>query len=159
MKIISINKTIILALSFLVSFAHAQTLEFPKSGFSITGLDSVPNKNVGAKVIQMFLPPQNGFAANVNVVIQPYTGTMKEYKKLSEAQFKQTGLTLLSIKQNDNSVSFEYTGVMQGILLKWYSIAHKKENIVYLITATSPKIDWEKNKKKLINSVNSFKLK
>lgn len=153
-----INKAILLATSLLVSFAHAETLEFPKAGFSIDSLDLSPTSGM-IQPIQMFLPANNGFAANVNVQVQAYSGTIQEYKELSEGQFKQMGLKLLSSKEEKNSISLEYMGAMQGLSLHWYAKAFKKGNHVYLITATDSHADWEKNKEKLISNVNSFKLK
>lgn len=154
-----IKKVILLVVvNLLASFAYAETLEFPKLGFSIDGLDSAPT---GAMVqpIQMFLPPMNGFAPNVNVQIQAYNGTIKQYRELSEGQFKQFNFTLLSIKETGNSLSLEYKGAMQGLNLHWYAKAFKKGNYVYLVTATGTQADWEINKEKLISSVNSFQLK
>lgn len=152
------NKAIIFATSLLVSFAHAETLEFPKAGFSIESLDHSPTLGM-VQPIQMFLPANNGFAANVNVQVQAYSGTIQEYKTLSEGQFKQMGLTVLSLIEQGDSISFEYMGIMQGLNLHWYAKAFKKGNHVYLVTATDTHASWEKNKEKLISNVNSFKLK
>ena len=153
-----IKKAVLFAASLFVSFAHAETLEFLKSGFSIDSLDSSPTQGM-IQPIQMFLHAINGFAPNVNVQVQAYEGTITEYKELSEGQFKQIGLTLLSLKEMDNSISLEYTGAMQGLNLHWYAKAFKKGNHIYLVTATGTQADWEINKEKLIANVNSFQLK
>ncbi len=58
-----INKTLLLATSFLVSNLHAETLNFPQAGFSIDTLDSSPTAGV-IQPIQMSLPANNGFSAN-----------------------------------------------------------------------------------------------
>jgi len=144
--------------SILVSSAYAEKLEFPKSGFSIDSLDPSPTSGV-IQPIQMFLPPVNGFAPNVNVQVQAYDGTIKQYRELSEGQFKQFDFTILSIKETDNSLSLEYTGSMQGLNLHWYAKVFKKGNHAYLVTATGTQADWEVNKEKLISNVNSFQLK
>jgi len=40
------------------------------------------------QALMMFLPVTDGFAANVNVQIQPYAGTIEDYTALSLQQFK-----------------------------------------------------------------------
>lgn len=152
-----INKTLLLATSFLVSNLHAETLNFPQAGFSIDTLDSSPTAGV-IQPIQMSLPANNGFSANVNVQVQAYPGTIQEYKELSEGQFKQMQLTMLSLKEDKNSISLEYKGTLQGFNLHWYAKAFKKGDHVYLVTATSSQSDWEHNKEKLMANVNSFRL-
>lgn len=117
-----IFKVILCATSFVFSFAHAETLEFTKSGFSIDSLDSSPTTGV-IQPLQMFLPANNGFAANVNIQIQAYSGTITQYKELSEGQFKQMGLSIISLEEKDNSITFEYKGTMQGFDLHWYAKA------------------------------------
>ncbi|HBY88152.1 MAG TPA: hypothetical protein DEO86_20040 [Colwellia sp.] len=145
-------------LNLLVSTAHAEKIEFPKLGFSIDSLDSSPSQGM-VQPIQMFLPAENGFSPNVNVQVQPYSGTIKQYRELSEGQFKQIGLKVLSIKEMNNSITLEYTGVMQGFNLHWYAKAFKKGNHIYLVTATSTKVGWEGDKEKLISNVDSFQIK
>lgn len=91
--------------SLLVSLAYAETLEFPQSGFSIDSLDPRPTQGM-IQPIQMFLPAINGFAPNVNVQVQAFAGTIKQYRELSEGQFKRLGLTLLSLEETDDSITF-----------------------------------------------------
>ena len=146
------------AVSILVSSAYAEKLEFSKSGFSIDNLDTSPTSGI-VYPVQMFLPPLNGFTPNVNVQIQAYNGTIKEYRELSEGQFKQFNFTILSIQETGNSLSLEYTGSMQGVSLHWYAKAFKKGDHVYLVTDTGTQADWEVNKEELIANVNSFELK
>lgn len=157
LEFMRINKGILFAASLLVSFAHAETLEFPKAGFSIASLDSSPTLGI-IQPIQMLLPAKNGFSANVNVQVQAYSGTMQEYKDLSEGQFKLRGLTVLYINEQGNSLTFEYRGKMQSLSLHWYAKAFKKGDHIYLATATSTEDDWELNKEQLMSNVNSFKL-
>ncbi|MBU2869861.1 hypothetical protein [Colwellia sp. E2M01] len=154
-----IKKIVLFAIaSILISSAYAEKLEFSKYGFSINSLDSSPTSGM-VQPIQMFLPPLNGFAPNVNVQIQAYNGTIKQYRKLSEEQFKQYDFTILSIKETDNLLSLEYIGSMQGLSLHWYAKAFKKGSHVYLVTATGTQADWEVNKEELMSNVNSFQLK
>lgn len=155
MKII---KPLLLILGISVSSVHADTLNFPQTGFSIDGLEASPS-NSGRQVLHMFLPVENGFSANVNVMIQPYSGTIKQYKELSESQFKRVGWKVHSVQENADNITFEYTGVFQRNALHWYAKAFKQGVLVYLVTATDSQSTWNKNKDKLITVVDSFKLK
>ncbi|MCI2282468.1 hypothetical protein L3081_02480 [Colwellia sp. MSW7] len=69
------------------------------------------------------------------------------------------GLSIISLEEKDNSITFEYKGTMQGFDLHWYAKAVKKDNHVYLVTATGAENDWDVDKEILIPNVNSFKLK
>ncbi|WP_077340845.1 hypothetical protein [Pseudocolwellia agarivorans] len=151
------SKITVLVTALFLFNVNASTLVFPESGFSIESLDAKPSA-IGSQPLQMLLPAQNGFSANVNVQVQPYKGTITEYKQLSEAQFKQIGITLISKKEMGNTLIIEYSGTMQGQELHWYAKAVKKGDHVYLITATDNKNNWEQHKEQLINNVNSFKL-
>lgn len=153
-----INLVITLLTALFISEASAGTLVFEESGFSINSLDSPPSLS-GGQPLQMLLPAVNGFAANINVQIQPYTGTISQYKELSESQFKQLGLTTIHSKANESNLLFEYTGIMSNKKLHWYSKAIKKGDFVYLVTATEQETSWEQTKNKLISAVDSFKLK
>jgi len=109
-------------------------------------------------VCMHFLPPDNNFAANVNVMAQPYEGTLAEYDALSREQFDQLGVKVLHADLNDGVLIYEYTGRQQGRNLRWYSVAHKKGNKVYLATATGLASAWEDQSASLKASVDSFKL-
>ncbi|OPX54406.1 hypothetical protein SAMN02745127_02813 [Oceanospirillum multiglobuliferum] len=137
--------------------AQADPVKFDKYGFSIDMLDGNAG-NAGAQVLQMYLPADNGFASNVNVLIQPYPGTLEDYKKLSDAQFAQLGLTIITSTISDGVLIFEYKGVVQGQNLHFYSKAIKNGNNFYLATATDSASNWSKNKGLLMKSVNSFKV-
>ncbi len=107
----------------------------------------------------MALPVQNGFAGNVNVQMQPYTLTMSDYVALSRKQFKQIGLSLLSVQEEGDVAFLEYEGALQGRDLHWYAKAIKSGDYIYLVTATDSQKNWPKSRQKLISVVNSFKLK
>ncbi len=153
------NKSLLTLLLFILSTnIYAGTLVFDEAGFSIKALDAPPEV-AGGQPLQMLLPPNNGFSANVNIQIQPYNGTLTQYKSISDSQFKQYGFKPIISKVSKDSVIFEYTGTMAGKKLHWYSRAYKRGNFVYLVTATEQESNWPKTKKKLITVVDSFKLK
>ena len=149
---------IVLITLSLSSYCFASTLVFEQAGFQIDSLETAPS-NAGSQPLMMLLPAENEFAANVNVQIQPYPGTIEEYINLSKSQFSQIGLKLILTEKKDNTVTFEYSGPMNNANLHWYSKAVKKGGFVYLATATSLDIHWKKYRAKLMSSVNSLKLK
>ena len=75
----------------------AETLTFKQAGFSIAPLDE-PQKGPSQTLI-MFLPASDGFAPNVNVQIQPYSGSIDAYADLSKTQFKQVRVRRLQLLQ------------------------------------------------------------
>ena len=137
---------------------HAETLNFPQAGFSIDSLEASPSNN-GGQVLYMFLPTENGFSPNINVMIQPYLGTIEQYRSLSEAQFKRAAWKIISIQDKGNTITFEYSGLFRGNQMHWYAKAVKKGDLVYLVTGTDSQLTWGKNKSKLMIAVDSFKLK
>jgi hypothetical protein len=121
------------------------TLRFRQHGFSIKSLRSKSNDNVMTQVVSMQMPPEGGFAANVNVQLQPFGGNIDEYVKLSKQQFDQVGFKVLVQKKLDaETVVLEYTGKMQSMDLHWYARAIRKKGkpIVYLVTGTAAAGQW-----------------
>jgi hypothetical protein len=132
-------------------------LRFPIAGFSIAPLEDPPGGSI-QQPLMMFLPITNNFAANVNVQIQPYPGTMDEYMALTEEQFKRADFNLLRKNPlGKTTVVFEYTGDMQGRALHWYAKAEKSGDKVYLVTATSSEDEWSKLATRLKACVDSFR--
>lgn len=100
----------------------------------------------------------DGFAANVNVQIQPYVSSIDDYLALSVRQCETAGFKLLQQKIVDKSVMvLEYTGEMQGRLLHWYARAEKSAGKVYLTTATAADEQWSKVGPPLKACVDSFR--
>ena len=133
------------------------TLSFPNYGFSIKGLPGAPGPSV-TQVMAIYLPAENGFAPNVNVQIQPYTGTRDEYAQISQAQFDGAGFTVIETKKpSDQELIFEYTGSAQDRNVHWYSRAVFTPGKVYLVTATCLDSNWPANEASLKASVDSLK--
>ena len=105
-----------------------------------------------------FLPPENGFSANVNLMAQSYDGTLEDYEKLSTRQMKAMGLVIIEKSIKDNVLRYEYKGVQSGQKLRWYAKAFKANDKVYLATATAHQDQWEEQSPVLIMSVESFDL-
>lgn len=105
-----------------------------------------------------FLPPSNGFSANVNLTVQPYDGTLEDYDKLSARQLKAMGLVMIDKSNKDDVLRYEYEGTQSGQKLRWYAKAFKANGKVYLATATARQDQWKEQSPGLIKSVESFAL-
>jgi hypothetical protein len=148
-----------LALVSMSGTSWAAPLEFPKYGFQINALENSP-ADTPVQALIMFLPAKNGFAPNVNVNIQPYGGTVKDYISLSKKQFEQMKWKVLSEKEpSANEWLCEYSGDMQQSSLHWYARAVLKSGKVYLITGTAREDDWADCSAELEKCVDSFALK
>lgn len=157
-----VKKICLTYLVLLSSFVSAGELVFSQYGFSINSLEAqMGSKSVETEVTQaviMYLPLKRGFTGNVNVQIQPYAGSLAQYLELSESQFKQFDLTILRSGVEKKRVFFEYQGLLSGQELHWYSVAEKKGDLIYLVTATDLQANWLESKEKLISVANSFAL-
>src|SRR5262245_51871739 len=141
--------SIVTALGPVSAADSTNRLHFPVAGFSIERLDAAPG-NSTQQALMLFLEPTDGFAANVNVQIQPYTGTIDEFVALTLQQFKDAGIKVLQQKsQGKTSVLMEYAGEIQRRPLHWYARAEKSADRVYLVTATAMEQRWEKEAARL----------
>lgn len=115
-------------------------------------------REVGGQVFQYFLPAADGFAANVNLQIQPYEGSLEDYEALSVQQFEQLDFEMLDLARGENELIFEYTGSMQGTEFHWFSRVLKEGNYFYVVTATALAERWDTEREALVESVDSFRL-
>jgi hypothetical protein len=111
------------------------------------------------EIADFFLPSVDLFSANVGIQKQYFKGTMIDYNELSLSQFRKAGWRVVDAKNLLNESFWEYVGSMLGYDLHWYSRAVKKDNYVYLVTATALSSKWDSQKDILRKSVNSFKIK
>lgn len=131
-------------------------LSFPQAGFSIQPLEAAVPKTP-QMVLTMSLPLQDGFAGNVNVLIQSYTNSLDQYIRLSEAQFKTAGISLLkTTRPNDSVAVLEYFGKLQNRVLHWYARAELVNQRLYLVTATASEDRWPEESQYLKACVDSF---
>ena len=122
--------------------AEPSVLRFPVGGFSIQALEERPGDTTRQALV-MTLPATGDFAANVNVQIQPFDGSLDEYVALSEEQFQAMGLHSIAQQRLDaNTAVFEYTGELAGRRLHWYSRAERAPGRIYLATATATEQQW-----------------
>jgi hypothetical protein len=132
------------------------TLSFAEHGFSIdapVGHDAAQMQ----QVVMLMLPPADGFAANVNVQLQPFTGTMDEYVRVSLDQFKANGVTVVAEKHDAKGAMIEYKGLYGGRPLHWYSRSFVGKSGIVLATATTSEPLWPKQGAMLRQSVDSLR--
>ena len=152
-------KGLFLSTLFALTSAQAGTLDFSAAGFKIDSLDVEPRAGSDIRALQMWLPEKNGISANVNVHVQPFDGSMAQYVVLSLGQLEQLGTTIVSRRQEGDTVVFEYKGNIRGQNFHWYAKAVKHLEHVYLVTATDSQQNWDSHKQQLMSVVNSFELK
>jgi hypothetical protein len=156
------TKTLVVAALFSLAISSrsgAATIELPLYGFQIDALDAAPDASSPTTVIQTFLPATDGFAPNINVQIQPYTGPMKDYATTSKSQFEQMKWKVVSDQQpNDSEWNVEYTGSFHGSDLHFYARAVSANGKIYLITATAKESQWATIGDTLLKRIQSFKL-
>lgn len=151
MRILTSISTLALWTALAAQPALAQS-----SDYSFTPPD-VP-REVGGQVFQYFLPAVDGFAANINLQIQPFEGDMQSYMDISEAQFQQLGFEVIDVSQSPDELIYQYQGSMQGGGYRWYSRVLKDGNYYYVLTATALAERWDTERDQLIDAVHSFQL-
>jgi len=158
-----VSKRLVLLLTvsltlLLSGAALASTLRFEQYGFSIGLLEGAWDKSQDFLVMQMSLPvTSDGFAPNVNVLIQVFDGTLEDYVNVSRQELQRAGLTVLRAEIVDGAYAvFEHTGTMAGVDLRWYAKAVPGDGVIYLATATATQRYWDAVKDLLIATVDSL---
>lgn len=156
MKRIVILACFVLILGNIFGQQSQSVLTYKELGFSIIPLE---DKNTLGVVLYSFLPPIKGFAANLNIVIQLYEGSMKEYAKLSEEQIINMGWKLIESKiVNESEYRLEYSGMQENLNFHWLARIIRKGNKYFVITCTSLEDQYKQYVKKFETSLDSFKL-
>ncbi len=133
---------------------NLSSLTFNSLGFSISPLEGTTKDNY--VVLVLLLPATEAFAPNVNVMLQPYKGTIAEYYKISLMQYDQQGTKILSYKVIDSKILIIETVDKDG--LQYYARAEILKGKVYLVTATATQNQWKTYGDQLRVCVNSFRL-
>ena len=155
---VSVISTVLLFSCATLFQAKAATIDLPLYGFQIDALDATPNASAATTALVLCLPPSEGFGPNINIQIQPYTGTIKEYATLSKGQFEELKWKIISEKEiGDNEWSVEYIGTEQSGELHFYTRAISKNGKVYLATATAKESQWPTISDTLRQHIDSFK--
>ena len=141
--------------SKFVDEGYGFTIETPK----FPGVDST---TAGTALI-VAAPPSNGFAANMNIAIQPTKTTAKAYRDLSVGELEKFKLKLNSERQMKvsglDAVVIDYQGSIQGQKpLHFLSMAVIDKDRVLLVTYTASVEGFEALEPEFRASMESFKL-
>lgn len=149
---------IILVLSlFLSSQVVGQTVvKNTELGFSHE-IPAYSNEGFGL-ISHYYFPVNDRFQPNLNIMRQDWRGEAEAYLALSLQQFKSIGYKTLSSSVNGDAVIMSYTGLSNGLELRWFSKAIVTDKATYLITSTAKQSQWELFGDELEANVNSFKL-
>jgi len=108
----------------------------------------------------LYLTPTGGFAPNVNVLIQNFSGSINDYVSVTKKEFESAGIQVVNEHiVSPNEWMVEYAGTLSGRSLHWYARAIKNGDKAYLTTATATPEQWEQVSSKLKACVDSFALK
>ena len=149
---------------FLSLNAYGQTdaglLQF--DGFTISSKGFNVKRDAGTVAGQnpaviLYLTPTEGFAPNVNVLIQEFPGSIGDYVSTTKKEFASAGITML----NERSVSptewmVEYAGVLSARSLHFYARVVQSGDKVYLTTGTATPEQWDQFSSLLKQCVDSF---
>ena len=138
----------------------AAAADLPHYGAQLKDLDALIDKEPG-KTLFIKADETGRGSANINIQIQPFAGTMKDYADTSKTQFEQIfekEWKILSEKQDgEKQWSCELTGALKGKEFHFYARAVKEGSKVYLITATASQEEWGSLGEKMRRHVDAFK--
>ena len=146
----------------LVVLAEPVPLQF--DGFTMNG-EGFQQKELGNFMGQnvkafLYLTPTEGFAPNVNVIIQDFAGSVADYVSLTKKEFDTVGFKEVNDHTSANEWNVEYTGKDPASAkeLHFYARAIFAGAKVYLATATATPTQWSQYSPKLMGCVNSLAL-
>jgi hypothetical protein len=134
-------------------------LDFENLGFSIDTLQ-MSTRDIGEAVCatMMSLPFHDGFAPNVNVMLQRFNGTLKDYERLNAMEMASMEMNVATNITN-GILTFQYTMEKPYVgLLRCYCRAILKKKIIYLATGTSLVSQWSTVGSILEKCVNSLQI-
>lgn len=144
------------ALAALAAAAAKDRLYFRGLGFSIAPLEATWASEQYTALL-LFLPPSEGFAPNVNVVVQPGEQSIADYAEKTKKELRAIGAKILRDKTSEDAFSCEYTRAFQGRQHHHYSKAELGKKGVYLVTATALESQWKSVGPRLMACVDSFR--
>lgn len=158
-------KKFLMFLAFLMAANLSATdkLVFDNYGFSIDKLQ-IGKQTEGYQAVVMYMPLNTyEFTPNVNVLVQKFDGTPKDYADITRAQLEEgAGLLangkIIKEEQTDTTYIVEYTATLNGMNMHFYSKSIFNNGLVYLATGTSLVSQWNKAGTALKNNVNSFEV-
>ena len=139
----------------------AGTYKDASRGFSMNPPAFKPGADPGIGTVAIFFaPPEDGFTANVNLVLQK--AAFDDFLKTSDAGFKTVGFEVLSKKLSttaaNRSCEYVYKGSIQGKPMKFMALAVDGGDRVFLLTGTSLESNYDKYEATFKASISSFAL-
>jgi hypothetical protein len=143
--------------------ARARAYTDPHYGFSIDP-PKVPIAGAGASATpaMFFAPAEEGFAANMGVVVQTQAMTAAQYGEITRGQLKDAGFKVYAEKAlkvaGRDALLWDYEGAVQGRDLHWLALAVMDTERVYLVTCTATSAGFGKHQKAFQAALDSFTL-
>jgi hypothetical protein len=135
----------------------------PGYGFSLA-VPGFPAPDGSAPDVQLVLvgPGQDGFAPNLNVIVQEIETTPDAYVEDSVLQFGEAGYRVNAMVKTKVSgreaVIIDYEGVQGGLALRWNAMAVFESKRVILMTCTARREDFAAHEKAMRACLDSFRL-
>lgn len=148
----------LLMISTSACFAEDAVLTFPTTGYQIKVRDPGPAGEHQFVAFTLFMSPQDNFASNINVMHQPFPGTLREYQQVSEEELKKMSYTILRSEIKEDAYVCEALGKPQGVNFEvhMYFKAISVGGNVVLATASIPASRWEADRLHLIPQAESL---
>jgi hypothetical protein len=150
---------ILLTLFCAVFTLDAAAADYPYYGWRLADLDALVAKQP-QNVLRVAFDESDGFTANINIQIQQFSGTMKEYIEVShrgfDKLFDQKWSTVSEDQKGEKECLVEIAGAIKGREYHFYARAAKLEEKVYLITATALQSQWATVGDKMRRYVDAF---
>jgi hypothetical protein len=136
----------------------------PSNGFSM-GVPAFTGRNAERSVVVWFqAPPQDGFASNVNVLIDPVKTTRAAYVQdfilalqRSNPQADKRSMKELKISGRDAEI-LEYDASMGGRRLRFLQLLVVDDEAAYVVTCTSPAATFPTYETEFHKCLDSFHL-
>jgi hypothetical protein len=152
-----------IALAVWATPALGSGVQDPDYGYSVS-MPKFPAPAAGTAMMRFNVaaPPENGFAPNVNVMVQEVKFTREEFIALSQKQFVATGAKVLSSSHRDvggrPAVLLEYQATVQEHDLHFLQLAVMLPERVLLVTCTAPAARFAQLAPEFRRVLDSFKL-
>ena len=136
----------------------------PSNGFSM-GVPAFTGRNAERSVVVWFqAPPQDGFASNVNVLIDPVKTTRATYVQdfilalqRSNPQADKRSMKELKVSGRDAEI-LEYDANMGGRRLRFLQLLVVDVDAAYVVTCTSPATSFPTYEAEFHKCLDSFRL-
>ena len=143
--------------------AEASELRDTTFGYSVSPPEfAEPKTGAVFTRLNVFAPPDTGFASNMGMMVQEMAVTRDQFVDLTKAQFEAAGMKVRSSSKRTVSgqpaVVFDYEGEVRGHALRFLALAVILPERVLLLTYTAPVATYPALEKEFKRSLETFKL-